>query len=438
MTMRTALFSCVFTASAFAQTLQLSMGRAVDIALSPEGSTRVAMAEQSIVRAETQVSQAKSALMPTVDGTFGARNQTVNLRTFGFNFDFPGFSFPSVVGPFTVIDTRAQARWTVLDFSSLRRYRAVQANVNTSKADADVTRTQVTDQVARTYLTALRADAALEAALANVELSKAIVDQAQSRKDAGSGTGIEVTRAQVQLANDNGRLIIAQNERSRAVLQLLRAMGLELSVSVQLTDKLSYTIVDTTGTAALLEQARNGRVELRAQKQREAVARMNTSAVDAERLPTVGTFGDYGGIGQPRLGLEATRTVGVTVTLPLFDGGRRRARREETNSQLRLEQLKTRDLEQQVELEVRLALESVRNAETQVATSREGLELAQNEVDQAQRRVAAGVGIPLEVTDAQARLDRARDNQIVALYTHNLARLDLAAATGHIQEFVQR
>jgi len=122
----------------------------------------------------------------------------------------------------------------------------------------------------------------------------------------------------------------------------------------------------------------------------------------------------------------------------LFDAGRRKARREESNSQLRMEQLKTRDLEQQVELEVRVALESVRNAEAQVATAREGLALAQNEVEQSQRRVAAGVGIPLQVTDAQARLDRARDNQIVALYTHNLARLDLAAATGHIQEFVQR
>ena len=234
MTMRRVLITCVFSAGAYAQaTLQLSMGRAVDIALSPEGSTRVALAEETIVRSETQVTQAKSALLPTIDGTFQARNQTVNLRTFGFNFDFPGFSFPSVVGPFTVVDTRAQARWTVLDFSSLRRYRAVKAGVDTTKAEAEVTKTQVTDQVARAYLAALRADAALEAALANVELSKAIVDQAQSRKDAGSGTGIEVTRAQVQLANDNGRLVIAQNERSRAVLQLLRAMGLELSVSVQ-------------------------------------------------------------------------------------------------------------------------------------------------------------------------------------------------------------
>lgn len=439
MTMRRVLFSCVFTATAFAQaTLQLSMSRAVEIALSPEGSTRVALAEQSITRAETQVAQAKSALLPTVDGTFGARNQTVNLRTFGFNFDFPGFALPSVVGPFTVIDARAQARWTVLDFSSLRRYRAVQAGVDLSKADVEVTKTQVTDQVARAYLAALRADAAYDAAQANLALSKALVDQASSRKDAGSGTGIEVTRAQVQLANDNGKLIVAQNERSRSILLLLRAMGLDLSVPVHLTDKLGYTLTDTGATTALLQQAHEGRVELRAQKQKEAVARMNISAVDSERLPTVGTFGDYGGIGQPRLGLERTRTVGVTVTIPLFDAGRRKARREESNVQLRTEQLRTRDLEQQIELEVRLALESVRNAETQVNTAREGLALAQNEVEQAQRRVAAGVGIPLEVTDAQARLDRARDNQIVALYTHNLARLDLAAATGHIQEFVQR
>jgi outer membrane protein TolC len=47
------------------------------------------------------------------------------------------------------------------------------------------------------------------------------------------------------------------------------------------------------------------------------------------------------------------------------------------------------------------------------------------------------VGVPLEVTDAQARYDRAQDSQILALYTYNVARLDLAVATGHIQEFVK-
>jgi outer membrane protein len=127
----------------------------------------------------------------------------------------------------------------------------------------------------------------------------------------------------------------------------------------------------------------------------------------------------------------------VTVSIPLFDGGRRSARKLESNTLLRTEQLRLRDLEQQVELEVRLAMESVRSAESQVSTAREGLALAENEVAQAQRRYQAGVGVPLEITNAQSRLDRARDNQISALYSYNVARLDLAVATGHVQEFVK-
>lgn len=417
--------------------LQLSLARAVEIATSPEGSTKIELAQQAIYRAESQVTQARSALLPSVDGGFQERNQTVNLRTFGFNFSFPGFQFPAVVGPFTVADARAQARWTVLDFASLRRYRAVQAGVETSRAEFEVTRTQVSEQVARAYLAALRADAALEAAEANVALSQALVALASNQKDAGTGTGIEVTRAQVQLANNSQRLIVAQNERNRAVLQLLRVMGLDLSIPVQLTGRLEFIPAGVTGAEAAVRRAFDSRPELRVQKYKETAARLSSSAVSAERLPTVSAFGDYGAIGQPRLGLEATRQAGFSISIPLFDGGRRNARRKEADAQLRAEQLRTRELEQQIELEVRLALDSLRSAEAQVASAREGLALAENEVAQARRRYQAGVAVPLEITDAEARLDRARDNQIAALYTYNLARLDLAVATGHIEEFLQ-
>ena len=430
--------SLVFAATVFAQsTLQLSLGRAVEIAVSPEGSTKIALAEESIVRATTQSAQAKSALLPTVDGYFQYRSQTINLRTFGFGFNFPGFEFPSLVGPFSVIDARGTAKWTVLDFSNLRRYDAAKAGVDASRADLNVTRTQVSDQVSRAYLSTLRADAAIEAAQASVDLSEALRALAQSQKDAGTGTGIEVTRAQVQLANDRGRLIAAQSERNRAGLQLLRAMGLEMSVLVQLTDKLSYSPIPSTSADTSISKAFQERTELRAQHQREQVARLNQSSVEAERLPSVSAFGDYGTIGQPQIGLLPTHQVGVQLSVPVFDGGRRKARRQESSSQVRSEQIRTRDLEQQVELEVRLALNNLRSAEIQVTTAREGLDLAQNEVDQARRRYQAGVGVPLEITDAQARLDRARDTNVLALYAHNLARLDLAVSTGTIQEFIQ-
>ena len=50
--------------------------------------------------------------------------------------------------------------------------------------------------------------------------------------------GIEVTRAQVQLANDQQKLMVAENDRRRAGLNLLRAMGLKLDAAIELTDKL--------------------------------------------------------------------------------------------------------------------------------------------------------------------------------------------------------
>jgi outer membrane protein len=83
-------------------------------------------------------------------------------------------------------------------------------------------------------------------------------------------------------------------------------------------------------------------------------------------------------------------------------------------------------------------LDSFRSAKAQVQTAQDGLTLAQNEVAQAQRRYQAGVTNSIEVTDAQTRLDRARDNRIAALYNYNLARIDLATATGTITEYVNQ
>jgi outer membrane protein TolC len=189
---------------------------------------------------------------------------------------------------------------------------------------------------------------------------------------------------------------------------------------------------------AALDKARKERAELKAQAKREEVAKLNYGSVKAERLPSISAFGNYGTTGAEIIGALPTRAVGVTLKVPVFDGGRRDARRAESLSELRQEQIRTRDVKQQVELDVRLALDSIHSAATQVETSREGLALAENELAQARRRYEGGVANSIEVTDAQTRLDRARDNQVAALYNYNLARLDLATATGTIAEYINQ
>src|SRR5580658_4113324 len=419
--------------------MQLSLKRAVEIALTPEGSPRVALAMESVKQAQEQAREAKSAFLPTVDGALKETSETVNLKTFGIDFpSVPGFVIPSFVGPFSVFDARASAQQSIFSFSDIRKYQASRAAAAATVSDLSTTRNQVSDQVARAYLACLRADAALETAQANVDLSNALLKLSNQEKDAGTGTGIEITRAQVQLANDQQRLIVADNDRRRAVLQLLRAMGLNLDANIAFTDKLAYTAVDVATLEASLAEARKQRTELQAQQQHEKVAQLNYGSVSAERLPSAAAFGDYGAIGLAPDVARATREVGITVKVPVFDGFRRDARRDESLSQYRQEKTRTRDLEQQIELDVRLALDSLRSAKAEVQTAEEGLTLAQNEVAQAQRRYQAGVTNSIEVTDAQTRLDRARDNRIAALYDYNLARIDLATATGTITEFVNQ
>ncbi len=420
-------------------TLPLSLKRAVEIALAPEGSPRVALAEESIRQSQTGIAQARAAFLPDIETSVTDQNETVNLRSFGLNFPLPaGVSFPSLVGPFSVFDARATAQQSVFDFSSIRKYQSSKVTVEATRADAETTRNQVSDTVARSYLACLRADATVETQRANVDLSDALLKLSNRQKTAGTGLAIEVTRAQVQLANDRQNLIVAENDRRKAVLQLLRAMGLNLDARIEFTDKLAYKPVDVGPMEAAVEKARKERAELKAQAKREEIAKLNYGSVKAERLPTLSAFGNYGTIGPQIVGALPTRSVGLTLKVPVFDGGRKDARRAESLSQLRQEEIRTRDVKQQVELDVRLALDSIKSAASQVETAREGLALAENELAQARRRYEGGVANSIEATDAQTRLDRARDNSIAALYNYNLARLDLATATGSIAEYLNQ
>jgi outer membrane protein len=420
--------------------LQLSLKRAVEIAVSPEGNTNIQLSGEALKQAQARSAESRAALLPDLEASVTQQSRTENLAALGLGavvVPIPGFHFPTFVGPFATFDARATATQSVFDFSSIRRYQASKVGVSAAKSDSRNTDEQVAAQVARAYLAAVKADTDVETAQANVTLSEALLTQANNQKTAGTGTGIEITRARVQLANDRQQLLVAQNARRSAHLQLLRVMGLRLDTEIELTDRLEYAPVDALTLEQAWQQALRERADLEAQQRREENARLSASAAKLDRLPSLAAFGDYGAIGT---GLDAalpTRTIGIQVKVPVFDGGRRDAQRAESASQYRAEKTRTNDLKQQIELDVRLALDELQSAEDQVKVSRDGLELSQNELAQARRRYEGGVANSVEVTDAQTRLERARDNQTAALYTYNVARIDLAQAMGRVRAAVQ-
>ena len=420
--------------------LPLSLKRAVELALSPEGSTNIQLSAEALKQAHEKELESRAALLPDLESSVVYRNQTENLAALGISsiaLPIPGFHFPTFVGPFDTFDARLTASQSVFDFSSIRRFQSAKAGVSAARQDAENAGEQVASQVARAYLAALRAEVDLETAQANVTLSDAVLTQTNHQKTAGTGTGIEITRAKVQLANDQQHLLEAQNTLRAARLRLLRAIGLRLDTDLDLTDRMAYVPVDAVTIEQAKAQALDTRPDYKAQQQRETTARLSASATKLERVPTVAAFGDYGSIGTGLNNALPTREYGIQMRVPLFDGGRRDARRVESESQLRAEQVRTNDLKEQIELDVRLALDSLQSAEDEVKVARDGLDLAQNELAQARRRYEAGVANSIEVTDAQTRLERARDNQTAAIYAHNVARIDLAQAMGHVRSTVR-
>ncbi|HEY3442870.1 MAG TPA: TolC family protein [Paludibaculum sp.] len=422
------------------KTLPLSLNKAVEIATSPDGATRLRLANELVRQADARRLQSRAALLPNVDGAYTFRSFTNNLQTFGIQLpQVPGFAFslPSLVGPLNVNDARATATQSLFDLAAIRRYQAARAQVSAVRADESAALAQTKGTIAKSYLNAVRADAALETARANVALAERVLKQARSQKDAGTGTGIEITRSQVTLANEKQRQITAEEDRNTARLQLLRALNVSLDAELELTDALKYQPAEIPDAPKALAAARELRPELKAQDQRQLAAKLNYDSLRSERLPSANAFGDYGVLGRVNELTIPTRTVGVSVRVPIWDGGRRDARRAEGASQLRQETIRTRDTAQQVELEIRLALESLKSSESQVVVALEALTQSEKELAQAERRFEAGVASGLEVTEAQARVARSRENNIAAVFRQKAARVDLGVAVGNIDMVLQ-
>ena len=418
--------------------MELSLKQAVEIALGSDGSSDVLLSVEHTKQVMARMFQDRAPLLPSLGGSITQQNQTRNLAAFGIRIviPIPGYTSPVKAPPFQTFDARLTLSQSLFDFSAIRRYQASRSNAEAAKKDTEYTYGLTARQVARAYTQALAAEARLEAAKANVDLAESLVKLAQDQKAAGGGTGLDVTRAQVQLANEKQGLLVAETTRTEAHLNLLHSMGARLDTKLRLTDILQYKPVDPLTMDQAITQALQNRPDLKAQQKREDGAKLMSSAVKMERMPSITGFGDYGTIGSSLNNNFSTRTYGVSIRIPIFDGGRIDARRAESEIVLRQESIKTRDHRDQIELEVRVAMERLKSAEQQMKVSEEGLNLAETELGHARRRFQAGVAGSLEVTDAQTRLERARENRISALAAFNVARIDLGLAMGNVRKYI--
>lgn len=411
--------------------LRLTLADAIRRAL--DEGTAVRLATSRITGAEARAQEARSALQPQLSAGSQLANESINLATFGFT---PPPGEPNVTPPFNVVDFHLTAAMNIIDLAARRRYEAARAGVHVSEEERRRTENEVAAAVASLYVAVGRSAARIDEIRANVELFQRLRQLAVDQKNAGLGTRLDTTRADVQLARQQQSLLVSTNRRDVARLALLRAIGADLGEDVVLADDWSQQAAPVPDLAAALTTARQSRPELALIEQRLRVAALEIEAARAEKLPTVAAQAQAVESGNRVQDLEWSRTIGAVVSVPILTGRRIEARVAAARSQQEDLRVQQRDVERQVEQEVRQALLNWQSASSRVELADRSLQLAQDELELASDRFKAGVASSIEVDNAQTSLAAARDLRIDALADEAQARFDLARATGEIRDLI--
>ena len=414
-----------FCQPSFAQPRQLSLSNAIQAAL--ENNANVQITEELQVQAAARAKEQRAVLLPNVNGTAGYVNQTINLGARGIRF--PGFPIPTTVGPFGTFDVRAQFSEPILDLSLIRRYQSARRSADATEFDTAAVRNRVAAMVAGLYFAVQRSRALVDAAKAQTDLDQNLLKLARDRRDAGVGTGLDVTRAESRLAADQHRLLQVQNDARTAELRLLRAMGERPGDELNLADSMTPSILTVDPVETAVSTALKNRPEIKAEQTRSDAARIASRGSIAERLPTIQAFADYGNNGSGEV-FVPTNTVGLQMQIPLFDGGRRSAHRTTAESQLRQAEIRARDLRDEIEFDVRVAVDNLASGREQLRAADQALTLAQQELELARLRFEAQVTTQIDVVNAQTQLADARSRQVNAVYVLKSAEIEYQRATG--------
>jgi outer membrane protein TolC len=368
-------------------------------------------------------------LLPTVTGDASIEVQQVNLAAFGLKF--PGLN--PIIGPFQVVDFRAYLTQNLVNVTALENYIASKHNFTATKLTAEDARDLVVLTVGNAYLLCIADAARIDAVNAQMATSKVSLDQAIASHDAGTSPRLDVLRAQVDYQNEQQNLISATNQLAKDKLALARVIGLPLDQQFRLSDTEPFKALDNVNADAAFEQAVKNRKDLAAAKEQVAAARAQKTAAFADQLPTVKFAGDFGDMGTTPGHSHGTYTATGTVSAPILQIAKTRGEEKVADANYQQASDRLSDKVQQVNADIRDAILDIQSAAKLVDTAKSNLDLANEELSEAQQRFHAGVADNLPVSQAQSSVEQANNQYISALYQHNAAKLSLARALGVAQ-----
>jgi outer membrane protein len=388
-----------------------------------------AIAQLNLRAAEARTGTARAALLPDISGAASVTRQRLNLDEFGIPLA------SGVTDPFDIWSLQLQASQTVFDASAISRLRAARDTAAATGYDAQAVGELAGATAGLAYLRVLSADETVRAREADSVIAGSLLDQARRLVPAGASPAIDQTRSEVSFASVRTQLEVARLGADRSRLDLLRALDLPSGTRLELADSLTLAELDLPREpAAAAAYARAHRPELAAERARTQAARRSLSAIRHANQPNLALSGGYRETRPHTSDLAGTYSVQLLLNVPILDGFRRQTRAKEEAARVAIQEIRERDLGNQVETEARQAMLDLASARQQVAIAGERLRLAEQELAQAEERFEAGVAGTVETTNAQGSVASARDALIQARVSYGSARVSAYRALGAIDQ----
>ena len=229
-----------------------------------------------------------SALLPQVTGAVSENVEQVDLPSHGIDFHPPGFSIPTIVGPFDYTDARAYASFSVFDYSLRKSYRAAQEGLRAAQLSFKDARDLVVQSVANAYLLVIAGSSRVQALRAQVETDQAIYDRTADQHRAGTAAAIDELRAHVELQQEQQQLIAQRNQVAKDKLALGRVIGLPAGQQFAIADTEPYSPLAAMTPDQALRTAYEQRADFQSAQTSVRAAEDSVSAARAAALPEPG------------------------------------------------------------------------------------------------------------------------------------------------------
>lgn len=311
-----------------------------------------------------------------------------------------------------------------------------QVDAARAQAEAQAAKTlsaedQILFDVTSAYYNVLRAQKIVEVAEATQKARSSLTEQISSLHEAKMKSDLDLSIAQQNVSAANLLALQAHNQLDDAEAMLAQAMGDTTTQHYVLQDETSATPLDNM-LEPLLGQAKENNPELQALRAQRRAASEQAKAEEAAEYPTVSAVG-YAGENplRDKSQLDSNyAAAGITVSIPLFTGGRLTAAGNRTEYQARALEQDVLDKENQIARDVRLSWNNTQAAYQNISVSEELRKNSGEALELTQARYDIGKSSIVDLAQAQLSETQAEINSANAIYEYLIQKALLQYKAG--------